>query len=66
MVEASHAKELQSKETIQKLKEEITGLNKLIEKGGGVSEGQEYRWTIYNFIWASTCSAYSQFFFWFW
>ncbi|KAF4118421.1 cilia- and flagella-associated protein 58 [Onychostoma macrolepis] len=42
MVEASHAKELQSKETIQKLKEEITCLNKLIEKGAGVSEGQEY------------------------
>lgn len=43
MVEASHAKELQSKVTIQKLKEEITGLNKLIENGAGVSEGQEYR-----------------------
>ncbi|XP_016415927.1 cilia- and flagella-associated protein 58-like [Sinocyclocheilus rhinocerous] len=42
MVEASHAKELQAKETIQKLKEEITCLNKLIEKGAGVSEGQEY------------------------
>uniref|UniRef100_A0A8C1UME2 Cilia and flagella associated protein 58 n=1 Tax=Cyprinus carpio TaxID=7962 RepID=A0A8C1UME2_CYPCA len=42
MVEASHAKELQAKETIQKLKEEITSLNKLIEKGAGVSEGQEY------------------------
>ncbi|XP_052400736.1 cilia- and flagella-associated protein 58 [Carassius gibelio] len=42
MVEASHAKELQAKETIQKLKEEITHLNKLIEKGAGVSEGQEY------------------------
>ncbi len=43
MVEASHAKELQSKESIQKLKEEITCLNKLTEKGAGVSEGQEYR-----------------------
>lgn len=43
MVEASHAKELQAKETIQKLKEDITSLNKLIEKGAGVSEGQEYR-----------------------
>ncbi|KAK2909198.1 hypothetical protein Q8A67_005035 [Cirrhinus molitorella] len=42
MVEASHAKELQAKETIQKLKEDITCLNKLIEKGGGVSDGQEY------------------------
>ncbi|XP_026128390.1 cilia- and flagella-associated protein 58-like [Carassius auratus] len=42
MVEASHAKELQAKETIQKLKEDITSLNKLIEKGAGVSEGQEY------------------------
>ncbi|KAI2668220.1 Cilia- and flagella-associated protein 58 [Labeo rohita] len=42
MVEASHAKELQAKETIQKLKEDITCLNKLIEKGAGVSEGQKY------------------------
>uniref|UniRef100_A0A8C1H8S3 Cilia and flagella associated protein 58 n=1 Tax=Cyprinus carpio carpio TaxID=630221 RepID=A0A8C1H8S3_CYPCA len=42
MVEASHAKELQAKETIQKLKEDITCLNNLIEKGAGVSEGQEY------------------------
>ncbi|XP_059408731.1 cilia- and flagella-associated protein 58 [Carassius carassius] len=42
MVEASHAKELQAKETIQKLKEDITSLNKLMEKGAGVSEGQEY------------------------
>lgn len=50
MVEASHAKELQSKVTIQKLKEEITGLNKLIENGAGVSEGQEYRWTKDNFM----------------
>ncbi len=43
MVEASHAKELQSKEAIQKLKEEITSLNRLIETGAGVSEGQDYR-----------------------
>uniref|UniRef100_A0A8C2CFJ7 Cilia and flagella associated protein 58 n=1 Tax=Cyprinus carpio TaxID=7962 RepID=A0A8C2CFJ7_CYPCA len=42
MSSSSHAKELQAKETIQKLKEEITSLNKLIEKGAGVSEGQEY------------------------
>ncbi len=50
MVEASHAKELQSKEAIQKLKEEISSLNRLIETGAGVSEGQDYRWTKYNFM----------------
>uniref|UniRef100_A0A8C1TGN1 Cilia and flagella associated protein 58 n=1 Tax=Cyprinus carpio TaxID=7962 RepID=A0A8C1TGN1_CYPCA len=42
MVEASYAKELQAKETIQKLKEDMTCLNNLIKKGAGVSEGQEY------------------------
>ncbi|XP_051750654.1 cilia- and flagella-associated protein 58 [Ctenopharyngodon idella] len=42
MVEASHEKELQAKETIQKLKEEITNLNNLVEKGAEVFEGQEY------------------------
>ncbi|NP_001071024.3 cilia- and flagella-associated protein 58 [Danio rerio] len=42
MVEASHEKELQAKETIKKHKEEIANLNNLVEKGAGVSGGQEY------------------------
>ncbi|XP_048052314.1 cilia- and flagella-associated protein 58 [Megalobrama amblycephala] len=42
MVEASHEKELQAKETIQKLKEDITSLNMLVEKGSEVFKGQEY------------------------
>ncbi|ROL46490.1 Cilia- and flagella-associated protein 58 [Anabarilius grahami] len=42
MVEASHEKELLAKETIQKLKEDITSLNMLVEKGSEVFEGQEY------------------------
>ncbi|XP_056093105.1 cilia- and flagella-associated protein 58 [Rhinichthys klamathensis goyatoka] len=42
MVEASHEKELQAKETILKLKEEITNLTNLDGKGTGVFEGQEY------------------------
>ncbi|KAK7161348.1 hypothetical protein R3I94_004128 [Phoxinus phoxinus] len=41
-VEASHEKELQAKETILKLKEEITNLKKLDGRGAGVFEGQEY------------------------
>lgn len=41
-VEAYHEKELQAKETILKLKEEITNLKKLDGKGAGVFEGQEY------------------------
>lgn len=43
MVEASHEKELQAKETIQKLKEDISNLNMLVEKGSEVFEGQKYR-----------------------
>jgi len=43
MVEASHKKELQAKESILKLKEEITNLQNLVGKGAGVFEGQEYR-----------------------
>lgn len=46
MVEAAHEKEVQAKQTIQKLKEEITNLNKLVEKGAGVSVDQEHRWAI--------------------
>ncbi|XP_067298736.1 cilia- and flagella-associated protein 58 [Pseudorasbora parva] len=42
MVEASREKELQAKETIQKLKEDISNLNKFVEKGTEVFEGQEY------------------------
>ncbi|XP_039537748.1 cilia- and flagella-associated protein 58 [Pimephales promelas] len=42
MVEASHKKELQAKESILKLKEEITNLQNLVGKGAGVFEGQEY------------------------
>ncbi|XP_077102373.1 cilia- and flagella-associated protein 58 [Siphateles boraxobius] len=41
-VEASHEKEMQAKETILKLKEEITNLKKLDGKGAEVFEGQEY------------------------
>lgn len=43
MVEASNEKYLQAKETILKLKEEITNLQKLDGKGAGVFEGEEYR-----------------------
>lgn len=60
MVEAAHEKEVQAKKTIQKLKEEITNLNKLVEKGAGVSVDQEHRWVMLY----STCLAYSQIFFW--
>lgn len=45
MVEAAHEKEVQAKNSIQKLKEEITNLNKAVEKGAG-SVDQEHRWAM--------------------
>ncbi|TRZ01432.1 hypothetical protein DNTS_013435 [Danionella cerebrum] len=42
MVEASHEKEMQAKETIKKQKEEIAALSKLVDKAAGVTDGQEY------------------------
>ncbi|XP_051559225.1 cilia- and flagella-associated protein 58 [Myxocyprinus asiaticus] len=42
MVEAAHEKELQAKETIKKLNEDINNLNNLVGKGAGVSEHQEH------------------------
>ncbi|CAM9109904.1 unnamed protein product, partial [Heterosigma akashiwo] len=41
MVEAAHQKEERAKETIGSLKEEIEKLSKLVEKGAGLSMGQE-------------------------
>ena len=42
MVDASHEKEAHAKETIQKLKQEIANLSKLVEQGAGLSIGQEH------------------------
>ena len=41
MVDVSHEKELRAKETITQLKDEINNLSKLVEKGAGLSVGQE-------------------------
>ena len=41
MVDLSHKKETQSKETIQKLKVEVANLTRLVEQGAGLSIGQE-------------------------
>eukprot|EP00520_Triparma_pacifica_P005870 CAMPEP_0118657374 /NCGR_PEP_ID=MMETSP0785-20121206/13984_1 /TAXON_ID=91992 /ORGANISM="Bolidomonas pacifica, Strain CCMP 1866" /LENGTH=865 /DNA_ID=CAMNT_0006550287 /DNA_START=8 /DNA_END=2602 /DNA_ORIENTATION=+ len=41
MVDMSHEKELRAKETITQLKDEINNLSKLVEKGAGLSQGQE-------------------------
>ena len=41
MVDNSHEKEMRAKETIQQLKEEITNLSVLVQKGAGLSIGQE-------------------------
>ena len=43
MVDQSHTKENEAKETIQRLKQEINNLTKLIEQSVGVSMGQEQR-----------------------
>jgi chromosome segregation ATPase len=41
MVDLSHKKETQSKETIQKLRVEVANLTRLVEQGAGLSIGQE-------------------------
>lgn len=41
MVDASHAKEKRSIQTIQLLKEEISNLSSLVDQGAGLSIGQE-------------------------
>ena len=43
MVDQAHTKENEAKETIQRLKQEINNLTKLIEQNTGVSMGQEHR-----------------------
>ncbi|CBJ29363.1 flagellar associated protein [Ectocarpus siliculosus] len=41
MVDVAHEKEVRAKDTINQLKEEISNLSKLVEKGAGLSVGQE-------------------------
>ena len=41
MVDISHEKEVRAKDTINQLKDEIGNLSKLVEKGAGLSVGQE-------------------------
>ncbi|CAM9549325.1 unnamed protein product, partial [Choristocarpus tenellus] len=41
MVDVAHEKEVRAKDTINLLKEEISNLSKLVEKGAGLSVGQE-------------------------
>ena len=43
MVDQAHSKEDEAKQTIQRLKQEINNLTKLIEQNMGVSIGQEVR-----------------------
>lgn len=43
MVDQSHTKENEAKETIQRLKQEINNLSKLVEQGAGLTMGQEHR-----------------------
>uniref|UniRef100_A0A8B9L963 Cilia and flagella associated protein 58 n=1 Tax=Astyanax mexicanus TaxID=7994 RepID=A0A8B9L963_ASTMX len=40
MIDAAHEEELQAKQTIQTLRQEIANLNKLVEQGAGFSTGQ--------------------------
>ncbi|CAN0404137.1 unnamed protein product [Ascophyllum nodosum] len=41
MVDVAHEKEVRAKDTINQLKEEISNLSNLVEKGAGLSVGQE-------------------------
>jgi hypothetical protein len=43
MVDQSHTKETEAKDTIQRLKQEINNLSKLVEQGAGLTMGQEHR-----------------------
>jgi len=43
MVDQAHTKENEGKETIQRLKQEINNLTKLVEHTAGLSLGQEHR-----------------------
>jgi len=47
MVDQAHTKENEAKETIQKLKQEINNLSKLVEQGAGLTMGQEHRYSTY-------------------
>jgi chromosome segregation ATPase len=42
MVDQAHTKETEAKDTIQKLKQEINNLTKLVEQNAGLSMGQEH------------------------
>ncbi|XP_049325806.1 cilia- and flagella-associated protein 58 isoform X2 [Astyanax mexicanus] len=42
MIDAAHEEELQAKQTIQTLRQEIANLNKLVEQGAGFSTGQKH------------------------
>jgi len=43
MVDQSHSKENEAKETIQRLKQEINNLTKMVEQTAGLSMGQEHK-----------------------
>jgi len=44
MVDQAHTKENDAKETIQRLKQEINNLTKMVEHTAGLSMGQEHKW----------------------
>ena len=43
MVDQAHTKENDAKETIQRLKQEINNLTKMVEHTAGLSMGQEHK-----------------------
>jgi len=43
MVDQAHGKENEAKETIQRLKQEINNLTKMVEHTAGLSMGQEHK-----------------------
>jgi len=43
MVDQAHSKENEAKETIQRLKQEINNLTKMVEQTAGLSMGQEHK-----------------------
>jgi len=56
MVDQAHTKENEAKETIQRLKQEINNLTKLVEQTAGVSMDKEHKYMTVRLVCNSNCS----------
>ena len=56
MVDQAHTKENDAKETIQRLKQEINNLTKLVEQTAGVSMDKEHKYVTVRLVCDSNCN----------